>query len=71
MPIPVTVRLVNTSTGEILFTKVFNDFVPGSLECKDILYRYIDCLCRGLDKQDDTLKLEYYSNKYPAEPGIF
>lgn len=72
MNVPLTVRIINTGTGEILHTNVINDFVPCSLEHKERLYRYCDCLCRGIEKMyHETLRLEFYVNRYPDELNIF
>lgn len=72
MVVPLTTRIINTKTGEILFTKVFDDFVPSGLEYREKLYRYCDCLCRGIEMSDrDTLKMEFYVNRYPDEINLF
>lgn len=72
MTVPITARIINTSSGEILFTKVINDFVPSALEYKEKLYRYCDCFLRGcVNLPDDTLKVEFYVNRYPTEQSLF
>lgn len=72
MLLPITIRMINTTTGEVLLSRVMDNFDPHTYETKDYLYRYIDCFIRGLDKLgEDTLRLELYSNKYPAQPNIF
>lgn len=68
MKVPLTVRIINAGTGEILHTNVINDFVPDAPEFQNKLYSYCDCLCRGIQKLDhETLRLEFYVNRYPLE----
>ena len=71
MVLPLTVRIINTSTGEILFTEVINNFTTNIFAHKEKMYRFCDCLCRGAEKLDDTLKLEFYTNKYPSQKDLF
>lgn len=72
MTVPISIRLINLSTGEILFTKVFDNFTTTQFEHKEKLYRMCDCMLRGIDKLDgDTVRLEIYSNKYPAQASLF
>lgn len=71
MTLPITIRLVNHKTGEIYATKVLDNFTTSQFEHKEILYRWIDCFLRAIDKGEDMPLLEFYSNKYPSQPDMF
>lgn len=71
MTLPITIRLLNHKTGEIYATSVQNNFLTTRFEHKEVLYRWVDCFLRAIDKGEDLPLLEIYANKYPQEPGMF
>lgn len=71
MTLPVTIQLVNHRTGEIYATHVENDFTTTQFECKERLYRWVDCMLRAVDKGEDMPALMFYCNKYPQQPNLF
>ena len=71
MTLPITVRLLNHKTGEIYATKVLDNFTTNQFEHKEILYRWIDCFLRAVDKGEDMPLLQFYANKYPSNSDMF
>ena len=71
MVIPLSVRLLNHKTGEIYADNVINNFQTSQFEHKEKLYRWIDCLCRAVEKGEDMPMLQITCHKYPLEPSLF
>lgn len=71
MTIPVTCQLVNHRTGEIYATQVIDNFTTTQFECKEKLYRWVDCMLRAVDKGEDSPMLFFTCNKYPQQTTCF
>lgn len=72
MLVPLSVRFVNTKSGEIIFSKVISEFQTLSEGDVKKLHKLLDSYLRGVDKLfPDTLAFEISSHNKPKEQNIF
>ena len=72
MVFPISVRLINKDSGEVLASNVLNDFSPKALPDRQKLFRWVDLLCDFyVSYPSDDLLIEITRHHYPDELSLF